>query len=458
MTATDTNLWEDLLLAIDEGHVVPIVGRDLLVVETDKGPCLFHHLIAERLAAQLKVPTENLPPGFDANDVVCAYEGFHGDPEEINIKVVHILRDLKVPVPAPIRLLAEIPKFKLFVSTSYDTLLEEALTAVRRQPAVVAFPPTSSLTDFDEALMEKHGSLVFQVLGRVSGSAPFAVTEGQVLEQMHGFMTGRQRPEKLIERLCNSHLLMLGVSFPDWLARFLLRLARAKPLWDARVMMEFIADTGAQQEFSLFLRHFSPKKSRLFTGGSPLDFVRELHRRWFECYPRPGGGGPPPPPADSEKPAEMVRGSIFISYASEDRNAAFGLADAMTNAGLEVWVDRRLNPGDDYRNIIERHIRDCCAFVPVLSSHTQKEDQRYFRKEWAQACEQAKSFFGLERRFLFPVVVDDTPMSELNEIRRETFGRSAIKAVKAASGEAPVELIGQLDRAQKDWRKQYTRA
>jgi hypothetical protein len=127
----------------------------------------------------------------------------------------------------------------------------------------------------------------------------------------------------------------------------------------------------------------------------------------------------------------------------------------MTSAGLEVWVDRRLNPGDDYRNIIERHIRECCAFVPVLSWITQKEDERWFRREWARACDRAKDYFGTNRAFLFPVVVDDIPMGELNELRRELFGRSCIRAT---GGRAPTELIERLDSAQKACRKQFLRA
>jgi hypothetical protein len=275
---------------------------------------------------------------------------------------------------------------------------------------------------------------------------------------MHDLMTGLRRPDKLIARLRDSHLLLLGVSFSDWLERFLLRLARGKPLWDSRPMMEFIADSGqTQPEFALFLRHFSPLQSHLFTGGSAVDFVRELHRRWFErhppeCLPGPADVAPGPIP---ERPADMAGGSIFLSYAREDRKAAFRLADLLTRSGLEVWVDRRLDPGDDYRNIIERHIRECCAFVPMLSRHTQKEDERWFRREWEQACLRAKQFFGIDRAFLFPVVVDDSPMDELNEMRRELFGRTA---VQATGGDPPAELIERLDRAQKAWRKQFVRA
>lgn len=459
MIATDSDIWEDLILAIEEGQVVPILGRDLLTVEYEGKPYLLHHLVAERLAADLRVDISKLPPTFDTNDVICAYEGFHGDPMSVNPRIVRILKNLKLTPPEPLMLLAEIPMFKLFISASFDMLLEEAITQKRGQaPAVVAFPPASNVTDFDETLIDQHGAVVFQILGRASASAPFSVTEGQLLEQMHEFMSGTRRPEKLIARLQESHLLMLGVHFPDWLGRFLIRLARAKPLWDSRPMMEVIADdrTG-QEEFAGFLRHFSPMQSRLFNTGSPVEVVRELHRRWFERHPASAAGsaGPARSSASGEKPATMMPGSVFISYAHEDSASAFRLADVLTAQGLEVWVDRRLTPGNDYRDLIERHIRECAAFVPVLSRNTQTEDERWFRKEWAQACDRARAYFGTDRGLLFPVVVDDTPNNDLNELRREIFGRTA---VRAPGGEAPPELVTNLDAAQKAWRKQNRRA
>jgi len=439
-------------MAVDDGKVVPIVGRDLLVVETAAGPRRLHNLIAERLAAELKVPTEALPPDFDTNHVICAYEKFHGNASTLSPRVVRIVKELKVPVPEPLRLLAEITKFTLFVSTSFDSLLEDAIYQARsRKPAVVAFPPASNLIDFDEALLEQNGSMVFHMLGCASASSSFALTEGQMLEQMHDFMSGPRRPDKLIARLKESHLLILGIDFPDWLVRFLLRFARAKPLWDSRDFMEVIADTG-RSDLSVFLHHFSPEQSRLFTEGSAADFVRELHRRWMERNstaeePSPGGVG-----LGTEKPANMTPGSIFISYASEDRAEAFQLADALTAAGLEVWIDRRLRPGDDYNYLIERNIRESCAFVPVLSRHTQTSDARWFRKEWELATrEKAGFYFGTELAFIFPVVVDGTPNSELIEFKRKLFARTAVPVV---GGVAPPELIQELDQAQKAWRKQ----
>jgi hypothetical protein len=456
MITMETAFWDDLLPLIEDGQVVPIVGRDLLEMGPDK---LFHRMVAEELATELQIPKDRLPPDFETNDVVCASTDFHGDSLAVRPQLIlRILSKLKPPdpsaLPEALRLLVEIPDFRLFISTTFDTLLEDAITSVRqRKPAVVAFPPASSNIDFDEALLDQYGSMVFQVLGRASVSSTFAVTEGQMLEQMHDFMAGEGRPKKLIAKLQQSHLLILGVDFPDWLARFLLRLARAKPLWDSRNFMEFIADRRCcQPGFAQFLERFSPLRSHLYTGGSPADFVRELHQKWFERHPTadPSVGNVN---RNAEKPSVMAPGSIFVSYASEDRKAAFRIADELANAGLEVWIDRRLKPGDDFRDIIEGNIRLCSAFVGVISRNTQDDSGqgRWFRKEREQAVGRAGFWYGTDRSFLFPVVVDDTPNSELMEYRKKTFGeRSAIRAI---DGQVPPELIQELDTTQKAYRK-----
>jgi hypothetical protein len=449
----DDVFWEDLLYAIGEGKVVPIVGRDLLIVNTEQGPRPFHRIVAERLATQLRVPTNRLPADFDMNSVACAYKEQNGDTSIVNSAVARILRNLNVETPEPLKLLAQIPNFNVFISTTIDSLLEDAIAKVRGcRPAVVAFPPASNLLDYDESLIRANGSLVFHILGLVSSSSPFAVTEGQMLEQMHDFMTSDARPIKLISKLQQSHLLILGVDFPDWLARFLLRIARKNPLWDSRSITEVFADPRASREdFSRFLRYFSTPKSTIYPSGSPADFVNELHGRWFEKNAKETSAAP------AGEITPWIPGSVFISHASEDHDAAFRLADELTKSGLEVWVDRRLNPGDGFRDIINYHIRECCAFVAVLSQNTNNEDGpgRWFRDEWAQARDLNKRFTGTNRNFLFPVIVDKTPPSDLNAVRRDVFSCSAVLAL---GGTPPAELIDQLDVAQKAYRKQFARA
>src|SRR5262249_31043657 len=156
--------------------------------------------------------------------------------------------------------------------------------------------------------------------------------EGQMLELMHDFMTSEGRPKDLITKLQRSHLLILGVDFPDWLARFLLRITRKNPLWDSRTTTEvFVDPRSLREDFPRFLRYFSTQRSTIYPNGSPADFVRELHRRWFEKHPK-GGDASPAVPSSLEL-STWSPGSIFISHASEDHQAAFRLADELSKAG-----------------------------------------------------------------------------------------------------------------------------
>jgi hypothetical protein len=183
-----------------------------------------------------------------------------------------------------------------------------------------------------------------------------------------------------------------------------------------------------------------------------MDCVRELHKRYFERHPADGAANTSSN-VNAERPSVMAPGSIFVSYASEDRKAAFRIADELANNGLEVWIDRRLKPGDDFRDVIEGNIRLCSAFVGIISRNTQDDSGqgRWFRKEREQAVQRAGFFYGTDRGFLFPVVVDDVPNSEMMEYRKKIFGdRSAIRAI---DGVVPAELVQELDVAQKTYRK-----
>jgi len=47
--------WEILIQLIEEGQVIPVVGRDLLTVGDAGGPKLLYPYLAEKLAASLGV-------------------------------------------------------------------------------------------------------------------------------------------------------------------------------------------------------------------------------------------------------------------------------------------------------------------------------------------------------------------------------------------------------------------
>ena len=104
--------------------------------------------------------------------------------------------------------------------------------------------------------------------------------------------------------------------------------------------------------------------------------------------------------------------AVFLSYASQDAEAARCIADTLRAAGVEVWFDQsELRGGDVWDQKIRRQIRDCALFLPIISSHTQERTEGYFRLEWRLA-DQRTHLMGRTRPFIVPVCVDDTPETD----------------------------------------------
>jgi len=103
--------------------------------------------------------------------------------------------------------------------------------------------------------------------------------------------------------------------------------------------------------------------------------------------------------------------SVFLSYASEDREAARALRDALPAFGLEVWYDEsELGGGELWDQKIRKQIRECDYFMPVISAQTEARHEGYFRREWRLAVERTHDMAD-DHPFLLPVVIDATGQS-----------------------------------------------
>jgi TolB-like protein/Flp pilus assembly protein TadD len=104
--------------------------------------------------------------------------------------------------------------------------------------------------------------------------------------------------------------------------------------------------------------------------------------------------------------------AVFLSYASQDAEAAQRLAEALRAAGAEVWFDQNeLVGGDAWDAKIRGQIASCAFFVPVISAATQARLEGYFRIEWKLAAQRTHAM-AEEKAFLLPVVIDDTRDAE----------------------------------------------
>lgn len=87
---------------------------------------------------------------------------------------------------------------------------------------------------------------------------------------------------------------------------------------------------------------------------------------------------------------------VFISYASEDRDKARSLAEFLGSAGLNVWWDRHIRPGERFDAVIDAALGDARCVVVLWSGASVASD-------WVQAEAQE----GLDRRSLVPVLIDN---------------------------------------------------
>ncbi len=407
----DEDAWEDLLDFIEERRVIPIVGPELLKVETESGPRLLYDWMAEKLAAKLGVDTTRLPQPYTLNDVVCWFLSARGRREDTYTRMRAILRDTNFAPPKALRQLAEITDFDLFVSTTFDTFLEQAINETRfagaQSTEVVSYAP-NRVADLPGEREQLQRPVVYHLLGRVSASPTYVISDEDVLEFVCALQSEHLTPEKLFYELEHSHLLLIGSNFSNWLARLFLRMAKRRRLSDPRDVGEVLADDHSDQDDRLmaFLQQVSVR-TRVYSGAE--QFVDELHRRWT-ARRKPGEvialGAAPQRFLPPER--EMPDNAVFVSYAREDLAAVQKLKSGLDAAGITTWFDMdRLEGGDDYDRKIQKNIARCSYFIPVVSATTDRRLEAYFRREWSYALDRTRNMAD-EAIFILPVCIDDT--------------------------------------------------
>jgi len=266
--------------------------------------------------------------------------------------------------------------------------------------------------DLDQPIEAMDRPVVFHLFGRLSAVPDYAVTDEDTLEFVHSLQSESRRPNLLLDELSRGQLLLIGGNFPDWLGRFFLRVAKRERLWLARGKTDIVADARLRDDpsFVSFLKGFS-SRTKVFQGGGAVEFVAELSRRWLERHPEGEGTVAAPPPETEARVIggglEMFPGSIFLSYASEDRAVVEALRRDLEAAGVDVWFDRqKLEAGDDYEAKIKRNIENASLFVPILSQATLTARRRFFRIEWDHA-EKIAVQVPPSQRYIIPVAIDD---------------------------------------------------
>ena len=134
--------------------------------------------------------------------------------------------------------------------------------------------------------------------------------------------------------------------------------------------------------------------------------------------------------------------AVFLSYASQDADAARRIGEALRRADIEVWLDtNELRGGDAWDAAIRKQIKACALFLPIISANTRARAEGYFRLEWKLAVDRSH-LMASERAFLLPVVIDDT--SDANALVPDKFRE--VQWTHLPAGEAPETFVQQVSR------------
>src|SRR5687767_11500554 len=202
--------WDEFILYVRDGRVVPVVGNELLQVDVDGRQTPLETVLARDLARELgvEIPVEG--------DVRIAHVAFRylqgrGSTKRLYPKLKAVLDRRQFEIPTALRQLAAIREFQLVLTTSSSSMIRTALDQVRfggrAETEVLAFSPYSKPGDL--ATAASPTSCVYHLFGMASSMPEYVITDEDLIEFLHGLQSDR-RPQNLFDYLRGRHLLFLG--------------------------------------------------------------------------------------------------------------------------------------------------------------------------------------------------------------------------------------------------------
>jgi hypothetical protein len=396
MTLSDKD-WQRLIDKIRRREVIPLIGPGVVTTPVDGAERLLLQTVVPGLLAELdQVELDRTREYADVRAVAREYA-------KTRASRADLLRDCRTALTpfqepgAALLALASITDFQLYLSSTPDGLLANALARVRKprfDPVTQSFgfcpngitghthPKADPKDAFDiPKLLPSDPAIVYHLLG-AHFNEDFALWEEDWLEYLLSLaveMAGKNLKE-LAGRIQRSSLLLIGAPSDDWISRFLLRIARGKRLTDADQGLTQMAARRAELGEDMIAYFEQSTRSLRVIDANPCEFALELARRWQgeqrsqpnEFWRRLSESCPPR--------------AVFISYDRRDRDAVAALGTALLDAGVNIWVDQRaLEAGQNYRREIRRAVNDCAFFISLISTHSEeKSDPTHLLREERQ--------------------------------------------------------------------------
>ena len=412
--------WDLLLDAINNGSVVPILGNEIFQINTEDKKELLEEYIIQELAKKFDVAYEAGMGYSPINDKIeeLNFQSLRfrrtGDITDIYYEIYSIFRNIQFSELSLLRKFLSLGKFPLILTTSFNTVIEDVLSDISENTKVYAYN-RSMKSDIPNSI-STESPVLYYLFGRLSKMKnSYMVTEDDLLDYLHCWHNDDTRPKNLVKYLENKYLLVLGCDYPNWLFRFLWYSIRSFSLSAADFGMQGLVANNTLKKDHELIKFLSRVQTHVYEDSSL--FIEKLLGQW-DIYRKANRFEDDNKVNDDKfKSNENDRNSthqtidVFISYAHEDYATAAEIEKLLIENGANVWLDKRaLAPSEDYRSEIKSMIQKAKRFMPVLSDHTNREESRFFRREWTWALDEAECRLSIP--YIAPIVIDSIDVND----------------------------------------------
>lgn len=208
-------------------------------------------------------------------------------------------------------------------------------------------------------------------------------------------------------------LFVLGCNLPNWLFRFLWQPTQVGRTSNLKTTQGYwINKEKPEDSFENFLKkkNFSADEQVKEILVDATKLLQEEQQREAE--------------ERSSYIDEEEHFDVFISYASEDRQIATNIFEALKNINVKAWFDDRgkgeITPGSPYWEKIKNGIKHSAHFMPIITGNwmhkltntSSLKNETYLVRDWLAECKKNDSTTRLKANYSIPVIIEG---SEYNE-------------------------------------------
>lgn len=421
---TDQSDWDELLDFISDKQLTPVIGREIYKFEKDGNLIPIDDYLAEQILLANQVTSQNNLSLTQAVHYLQANK--HLKPMDITRKLKSMVKEINFEFPLLEEFLS-VSDFNYYINTAvYNNVFEQKLNKIKNQTATsINFSINEPFSDCEE-LERLQAPFVFNVFGSLLNTVDPALSEEDMLEYTGAFREKMKNAGNIVNALKNKNLLFIGCSFPDWMVRFVLRLLTNEPMqeWGNKRSIIVVNDNNelGKPQYE-FLRNYDV----ITYEANTVDFIKELSAQWKQRNPM------------------TVKGKkVFLSYTTKDRDAVENLKKSIEGINnVSCWYDNReIAPGDDFKTVIAKNIKEADLFIPLISENSLLHKDGYVQLEWftADNVNTFRKIDGNPAKYLMPVVIDDTNPYDTNVPRYF----SELSIGKVPGGIPGQEFINQL--------------